>query len=91
MGEINSDLVITLTQTMVRIHSEPGDEKMMADFLLDELPTMGFDRVWMDELGNVVGEIHGTGLVPMNLNLAQDPDRHCDQGVVPAKSSLPGV
>jgi len=59
VGNINPETVIALTQKMIHLHSEPGDERKVAEFLYDELPILGFDRVWVDDIGNVVGEIHG--------------------------------
>jgi putative selenium metabolism hydrolase len=49
-------------QDMVRIPSFSCQEKGVAERLADEMRTVGFDEVWTDRIGNVVGRIGpGTG------------------------------
>jgi len=59
MPSINTSDLIKLTQKLVRVPSEAGDEKQVSELLLDEMAALGFDQVWMDENGSVVGMIEG--------------------------------
>jgi putative selenium metabolism hydrolase len=55
------DDTIKLTSEMVQIPSVSGNEKQMADFTVKKLKSLDFDEVWIDEAGNVIGKINGTG------------------------------
>jgi len=59
MAAINPQHLIDLTQKMVRLPSEPGQERQVSELLLRELPLLGFDKVWSDENGTVIAVIHG--------------------------------
>lgn len=58
MPDIQTQSIITLTQQLVQISSESGREEKIAAFLSKEMLALGFDNVWSDEHGSVVGEIH---------------------------------
>jgi putative selenium metabolism hydrolase len=67
MAEIDSQLVVQLTQEMVRIPSKPGEEGELAGFLREKLSELGFDNVRVDKCGNVIGEIVGNQPSPTIL------------------------
>jgi acetylornithine deacetylase/succinyl-diaminopimelate desuccinylase-like protein len=46
-------------QALVRERSPSGDERKAAALVVDEMHTLKFDQVTTDELGNVVGVLHG--------------------------------
>lgn len=73
-----TDEVIELCREFVGIPSESGQEGAMAARVQEEMQRLGFDRVWVDDLGNVIGLVRGTaGDGPVLLF-----DAHMD--VVPA-------
>jgi succinyl-diaminopimelate desuccinylase len=49
---------------LVRIPSLPGEEGGVAQRIVDEMRTLGFDEVWTDRAGNVVGRVAGMGDAP---------------------------
>ena len=56
--------VIALAQDLVRLPSPSGQEEKVAQRLAEEMERLGFDRVWMDPVGNVIGQV-GTGRPPI--------------------------
>src|SRR3990172_1280628 len=79
MAEIDPQHLIDLTQKLVRLPSEPGQERQVSELLLQEMSSLGFDQVWMDEYGSVVGVVHGNHPGPTLLL-----DGHIDTvGVAP--------
>ena len=48
-------------QDLVRARSDTGHEKDVADRIIAELEALGYDEVIRDEVGNVIGVLHGTG------------------------------
>lgn len=56
--------VIRFAQELVRLPSLSGEEKAVAQRLAEEMERLGFDRVWIDSIGNVIGRI-GTGEGPV--------------------------
>ena len=58
--------LITFLQDLVAIPSFSGDERMVAERLKQEMERLGFDKVWTDRVGNVVGRI-GPGQGPRLL------------------------
>lgn len=57
---MNTDGLIVFTQDLVRIPSLSGEERGVAARVQAEMETLGFDRVWMDANGSVVGVIEGS-------------------------------
>lgn len=55
----NNDLIAFL-RDLVRIPSFSGQEGAVAERIAEEMRRVGFDEVWVDEVGNVVGRI-GSG------------------------------
>ncbi len=58
--------LITFLQDLVAIPSPSGDERGVAERLKQEMERLGFDEVWIDRVGNVVGRI-GPGQGPQLL------------------------
>lgn len=46
-------------QEVIRIPSESGQEAAVAGFFKARMESLGYDRVWIDEKGNVLGLIEG--------------------------------
>ncbi|MCI0521676.1 MAG: YgeY family selenium metabolism-linked hydrolase, partial [Chloroflexi bacterium] len=61
------------TQKLVRQRSLSGEEGAVIALIEAEMHTIGFDRVWRDENGSVIGEVHGA--LPGATILL---DAHCD-------------
>lgn len=55
---IRSEL-IDLTQSLIRIPSFTGEEKALADFILEKLKEYEVDEAFIDGIGNVVGVVKG--------------------------------
>ncbi|MCK6624459.1 MAG: YgeY family selenium metabolism-linked hydrolase [Anaerolineae bacterium] len=56
---INFDAMTTLLQAMVRLHTPPGEEKSLIELLAGEMRRLGFDRVWVNPEGSLIGLIEG--------------------------------
>jgi putative selenium metabolism hydrolase len=54
-------LAVTMTQEMIRVPSISGDEAAMAQLTQDYMLKLGYDEVAVDEVGNVLGLMRGTG------------------------------
>ncbi|MFX1466363.1 MAG: acetyl-lysine deacetylase, partial [Promethearchaeota archaeon] len=50
---------IEFLKQVLKIYSPSGEEKKLADFLCSRMKQLGF-KSWIDEAGNVIGEI-GSG------------------------------
>lgn len=60
------DSLLDFTRRLVRTPGLPGAEGMVAALIMDEMRRLGYDDVWMDAAGNVVGRIgpaEGPGLM----------------------------
>lgn len=70
---------VDFTQRLVRVPSMPHEEAPVAELVAAEMQMLNFDRVWMDEMGNVYGRIHGQdpSLGALVLNSHTD---HVDPG-----------
>ena len=53
--------LIALCQKLIRTPSESGSEEVAAAVVADWMTQAGFDRVWTDAYGSVVGQIQGRG------------------------------
>jgi putative selenium metabolism hydrolase len=53
--------VIAFTRKLIQTPSISGEEKMVADLCTAELVKLGYDHVFRDEIGNIIGIIKGTG------------------------------
>ncbi len=56
--------VIALARDLVRLPSLSGQEERVAQRLAEEMERLNFDRVWIDPVGNVIGQV-GTGEPPI--------------------------
>lgn len=79
---MNPSAIITFMQTLVRTQTFSGEEKPGIDLIAAEMQTLGFDRIWTDHNGSVVGVIEGT--TPGKTMLL---DSHCDTvGIAPGST-----
>ena len=73
------DAVVAFTQSLVQVETLPGKEKPAIDLVQAEMNRLGFDQIWVDENGSVVGIIEGEQPGPTLLL-----DAHCDTvGIAP--------
>lgn len=63
---IDKDALVRFAQELIRIPSPSGQEGGVAERLADEMRHAGFDHVFRDRIGNIVGRI-GTGEPPILL------------------------
>src|SRR5262245_14774663 len=56
-----SDRMIGFAQRLVQTPSLPGEERAIAELTADEMRALGYDEVWTDRVGNVIGVVRGTG------------------------------
>lgn len=50
---------VDFTQRLIQTPSMPGQEGAIARLIAAELEQLGYDEVWIDDIGNVLGRIHG--------------------------------
>ncbi len=64
---------INFTQRLIQTPSMSFEEENIAKLIAAELESLGFDEVWIDEIGNVNGRIKGTdptlGAIVLNTHL----------------------
>ena len=51
--------LIVLCLKFISIPSYTGQEKELAFFVKETMERLGYDRVWIDDLGNVIGRVKG--------------------------------
>lgn len=56
---MNNEQLIRFTQDLIRLPSLSGEEAHVAARVRDEMAALGFDRIWMDANGSVVGMVEG--------------------------------
>jgi succinyl-diaminopimelate desuccinylase len=71
------DGLIAFTQRLVQTRSPSGQEGDVADLIRAEMERLGYDEVWIDEAGSVVGRIAGGPGPALILNGHMD---HVDAG-----------
>jgi putative selenium metabolism hydrolase len=77
---MDTDRLVAFTQALVRLPSLSGEEEKVAACVLEEMRSLGFDRVDIDANGSVVGVIDGSRPGPTLLF-----DAHIDTvGISPA-------
>ena len=64
MHEPGFGAALAFARDLIRIPSAPGAEGEVADRVRREMETLGFDEVWTDEVGNVIGRIRGETAEP---------------------------
>lgn len=62
--DVSFERAVQFAAELIRIPSLPGEEGEVARRIAAELRELGFDEVWTDRAGNVVGRIAGTGDAP---------------------------
>jgi putative selenium metabolism hydrolase len=75
--EAQQENMVTFAQALVRTPSMPGQEADVAALVQAEMQRLGYDAVWADEAGNVVGRIEGGEGPTLMLNGHMD---HVDAG-----------
>jgi putative selenium metabolism hydrolase len=55
---------VEFLQRLIQTESMPGEEGAIARLVQQEMEALGYDEVWIDEAGNVIGLIRGEGLAP---------------------------
>lgn len=61
LSEAMRDDVIDFAQRLIQTPSISGNEKELADLCIDEMKKLGYDEVFRDAVGNIVGTMQGTG------------------------------
>lgn len=69
--------LFAFTKKIVRTPSLPGQEKDVALIISQELDQLGYDKIWTDKAGNVIGKINGGDGPTIILNGHMD---HVDPG-----------
>ena len=77
LAEAYRERVIDFCQRLIRTPSLSGQEGELAHLVLSEMRSLGYDRVWVDAVGNVVGLIGGQAGRSVMLNAHLD---HVDPG-----------
>ena len=77
IAETHRDELVDFATRLVQTPSLPGQEADVADLIRAEMGHLGYDRVWVDEAGNVVGWIEGGDGSSLMLNGHMD---HVDAG-----------
>ena len=57
---MNKQALVEFTQKIVRQQSLSGEEGPVTQLVIDEMKSLGFDKVWADENGSAIGIIEGT-------------------------------
>lgn len=69
--------LVDFTQQLVRIPSLPGQENEIMPAIIREMNHLGYDEVWTDQAGNIIGKIIGGSGPAVLLNGHMD---HVDPG-----------
>jgi succinyl-diaminopimelate desuccinylase len=75
-GQHREDL-IGFAQRLIQVPSLSGREAEVAALVQAEMERLGYDRVWIDEAGNVIGRVAGGDGPPLMFNGHMD---HVDPG-----------
>ena len=75
--EAQREDLVRFAQALVRTPSMPGQEADIAALVQAEMRRLGYDEVWADEAGNVIGRIEGGDGPALMLNGHMD---HVDAG-----------
>jgi putative selenium metabolism hydrolase len=68
LAQDSRENLIAFAQTLVQTPSLSGQEGDVAALLQGEMTRLGYDEVWVDEVGNVVGRVAGARRPAMMLN-----------------------
>jgi succinyl-diaminopimelate desuccinylase len=61
LAAVQEKALVGFAQRLIQTRSLPGDEGDAARLVRSEMQSLGYDDTWIDEVGNVVGVIRGTG------------------------------
>lgn len=78
-AQTQHEALVAFAQQIIRIPSLPGQEGEVAMAISAEMRRLGFDEVWTDQAGNVIGKIKGGTGPTILLNGHMD---HVDPGPV---------
>lgn len=53
--------MVSFAQKIIRLPSDTGHEKAVADAILEELQKLGYDEAYRDRTGNIIGILKGDG------------------------------
>jgi succinyl-diaminopimelate desuccinylase len=62
--DLSFERAVRFAADLIRIPSLPGDEEEVAHRIVEEMRSLGYDEVWTDLAGNVIGRIRGMGRAP---------------------------
>ncbi|OEH84272.1 selenium metabolism hydrolase [Desulfuribacillus stibiiarsenatis] len=62
MADAFASKMVDFCQRLIRIPSISGEEEEVAKCIATEMKTLGYDEIWIDKYGNVIGKIKGTGI-----------------------------
>lgn len=62
--DLRFESAIAFARDIIRIPSASGEEKEVAERVVEEVKRLKFDDVWIDEIGNVLARVKGTGDAP---------------------------
>lgn len=60
IAEFYRDQLVSFCQRLIRTPSPPGEEGEIAQVIAREMQDLGYDDVWTDKAGNVIGVVRGT-------------------------------
>jgi succinyl-diaminopimelate desuccinylase len=61
LAHVHENRLVAFAQRLIQTRSLPGEEGNAARLVRSEMQSLGYDDTWIDEVGNVVGVIRGTG------------------------------
>ncbi len=79
------DQVVDFCRRLIQTPSLPGAENTIAGIIRAEMEHLGYDEVWDDDAGNVIGRLEGAGGPSLMFNCHMD---HVDPGD-PARWPVP--
>ncbi|MBD3919242.1 YgeY family selenium metabolism-linked hydrolase [Paenibacillus sp. PR3] len=59
--KVNREELIALTQRLIRAKSLSGEEQEAACIIRETMLELGYDEVWIDAYGSVIGKVQGSG------------------------------
>src|SRR3954469_14032313 len=61
LATAHENRLVAFARRLIQTPSLPGDEGDAARLVQSEMQSLGYDDTWIDEVGNVVGVIRGSG------------------------------
>ncbi len=59
VADVHRDRIADFCSRLIQTPSLPGQEMQAAELIMSEMKALGYDAVWQDEVGNVIGLIKG--------------------------------